>query len=145
MLPMLPALHYQARNGSPQGKRKGGQGAGNTSSRSKEATREESEREQEQPTSPQAHKIGYPPHRQGAGSRSPHHKFAPKNQQKVAWVDLKKFSEKFFVGMFRGKEKPLALSQRKGALTNENREISNLAMQINQKRTKALLNNRGQR
>lgn len=34
--------------------------------------------------------------------------------------------------MFRGKEKPLALSQRKGAITNlnENREISNLAMQI---------------
>ncbi len=33
--------------------------------------------------------------------------------------------------MFRGKEKPLALSQRKGGcLTNENREISNLAMQI---------------
>lgn len=41
--------------------------------------------------------------------------------------------------MFRGKEKPLALSQRKGVLTNENREISNLAMQINQKRTKALI------
>lgn len=40
--------------------------------------------------------------------------------------------------MFRGKEKPLALSQRKGR-TNENREISNLAMQLNQKRTKALI------
>lgn len=55
---------------------------------------------------------------------------------------MKKFSEKFFGGMFRGKEKPLALSQRKGRLTNltnENREISNLAMQVNQKRTKALI------
>ena len=52
--------------------------------------------------SPQAHKKGYPPHRQGERSCFPHHKFAPKNQQKVAWVVLKKFSEKFFVGMFRG-------------------------------------------
>lgn len=44
--------------------------------------------------------------------------------------------------MFRGKEKPLALSQRKGAitnLTNENREISNLGNANNQKRTKALI------
>lgn len=53
-----------------------------------------------------------------------------KISKKSLGVDLKKFSEKFFVGMFRGKEKPLALSQRKGVLTNENREISNLAMQI---------------
>ena len=69
--------------------------------------------------SPQAHKPtkkGYPPLLQGTGSRSPHHKFAPKNREKVAWDVLKKFSEKFFVGMFRGKEKPLALSQRKGVL-----------------------------
>ena len=84
----------------------------------------------------QAHKKGHPPLLQGAGSPSPHHKFAPKNQQKVAWGALKKFSEKFFGGMFRGKEKPLALSQRKGgivsiSLTNHgNRVVSNLAMQI---------------
>ena len=56
-----------------------------------------------------------------------------KISKKSPWVDLKKFSEKFFVGMFRGKEKPLALSQGKGVLTNENREISNLAMQITKK------------
>lgn len=37
-----------------------------------------------------------------------------KISKKSLGVDLKKFSEKFFGGMFRGKEKPLALSQRKG-------------------------------
>ena len=39
-----------------------------------------------------------------------------KISKKSLGVILKKFSEKFFVGMFRGKEKPLALSQRKGVL-----------------------------
>ena len=63
----------------------------------------EREKGNEKPTSPQK---GYPPHRHGAGSRSPPQFFAPKNQQKVTWVDLKKFSEKFFGGMFRGKENP---------------------------------------
>lgn len=37
-----------------------------------------------------------------------------KISKKSLGVVMKKFSEKFFVGMFRGKEKPLALSQRKG-------------------------------
>ena len=75
------------------------------------------------PTSPQAHKKGVPPIWQGTGSPSPHHKFAPKNQQKVTWVDLKKFSEKFFGGMFRGKEKPLALSQRKGSVVKQMKTV----------------------
>lgn len=136
MVQLLPSLHYQAgcKKGSPQPNkptRIEGQG-----------TREHGKKGKKEPR--QAHKKkGYPPPIwQGAGSPSPHHKFASKNQQKVAWVDMKKFSEKFFGGMFRGKEKPLALSQRKGRLTNltnENREISNLAMQVNQKRTKALI------
>ena len=39
-----------------------------------------------------------------------------KISKKSLGVVMKKFSEKFFVGMFRGKEKPLALSQRKGVL-----------------------------
>ena len=39
---------------------------------------------------------------------------AKKSAKSRLGVVLKKFSEKFFVGMFRGKEKPLALSQRKG-------------------------------
>ena len=45
--------------------------------------------------------------------------------------------------MFRGKEKPLALSQRKGVLTNENREISNLAMQITKNAQKHYLITKG--
>ena len=62
-----------------------------------------------------------------------------KISKKSPWGILKKISEKFFVGMFRGKEKPLALSQRKGdcvsnLINNGNRVVSNLAMQINQKR-----------
>lgn len=87
-----------------------GQGA---KSRSKERERE---RERGGTRSPQAHKKRAPPPIGRAQTTPPpHHKFAPKNQQKVTWGALKKFSEKFFVGMFRGKEKPLALSQRKGA------------------------------
>ena len=98
-------------------------------------------------TSPQAHKKGVPPsYWQSTDAFSLITNSRQKISKKSLGVDLKKFSEKFFGGMFRGKEKPLALSQRKGAcLTNENREISNLAMQITKKRTKALLNNRGQR
>lgn len=66
-------------------------------------TRERKGKGREGATSPQAYKKGVPPPiGQGTGSPSPHHKFAPKNQQKVAWVDMKKFSEKFFGGMFRG-------------------------------------------
>ena len=85
---------------------------GNTERRGRGRERKEKEpRQAHKPT-----KKGYPPLLQGAGSRSPPQFFAPKNQQKVAWVVMKKFSEKFFVGMFRGKEKPLALSQRKGVL-----------------------------
>lgn len=70
----------------------------------------EAEREAHKPT-----KKDTPPIGRAQTTPPPHHKFAPKNQQKVTWGALKKFSEKFFVGMFRGKEKPLALSQRKGA------------------------------
>ena len=62
---------------------------------------------------------GHPPHRQGAGSPSPHHKFAPKNQQKVAWGSFEKIFGKIFRGNVSGEEKPLALSQRKGVLFNK--------------------------
>ena len=67
--------------------------------------------------SPQAHKErGTPPYCKGAGSPSPHHKFAPKNQQKVAWGALKKFSEKFFGGMFRGQRKTPRVISTEGGL-----------------------------
>lgn len=55
------------------------------------------EREAHKPT-----KRGTPPHRQGAGSRSPHHKFAPKNQQKVAWGSYEKIFGKIFRGNVSG-------------------------------------------
>ena len=55
-----------------------------------------------------------PPLLQGAGSLSPHHKFAPKNQQKVALGCFEKIFGKVFRWNVSGKEKPLALSQRKG-------------------------------
>ena len=54
-----------------------------------------------------------------------------KISKKSLGVVVKKFSEKFFVGMFRGKKNPLRYLNGRGCcLTNENREISNLAMQI---------------
>ena len=37
-----------------------------------------------------------PPYWQGVGSPSPHHKFAPKNQQKVAWGRFEKIFGKIF-------------------------------------------------
>ena len=56
-----------------------------------------------------------------------------KISKKSLGVVLKKFSEKFFGGMFRGKKNPLRYLNGRGCLTNENREISNLAMQITKK------------
>ena len=89
-------------NGSPQGKRERGKG---------------------NEGSPQAHKPtkrGTPP---PIGREQAAFPLIKNSRQKISkkshWVDLKKFSEKFFVGMFRGKEKPLALSQRKGRSYNK--------------------------
>ena len=97
----------------------------------------------DKPTSPQ--RKGYPPLLQWAGSRSPHHKFAPKNQQKVALGSFEKIFEKNFRGNVSGVRKTPCVVSTEGVLTNENREISNLGNANNQKRTKALLNNQGQR
>ena len=110
----------------------------------KEGTRERETKERQR----QAHKPtkkGYPPHRQGAGSLSPHHKFAPKNQQKVALGSFEKIFGKIFRGNVSGERKTPCVVSTGGVLTNENREISNLGNANNQNRTKALLNNQGQR
>ena len=70
--------------------------------------------------SQQAHKErDTPPYCKGQAAVPLHKNSRQKISKKSPWVALKKFSEKFFGGMFRGKEKPLALSQRKGKLTNE--------------------------
>ena len=124
----------EERNGSPQGKRE----------RGKEPEQQGKGKEPEQQAHKPTKKGTPPPSCKGAGSPSPHHKFAPKNQQKVAWGDLKKFSEKFFVGMFRGQEKPLAFLNGRGRQQMKNCNVSNLGNASNQKRTKALLN-QGQR
>ena len=91
----------------------------------KEGTRErktiERQRQAHKPT-----KKGYPPHRQGAGSLSPHHKFAPKNQQKVALGRFEKIFGKIFRGNVSGERKTPCVISTEGVLTNENREISNL-------------------
>lgn len=123
--PMLPVLHYQAgcKRGNPQGTR---------------------ERERAGTRSPQAHKKGVPPHRQGAGSRSPPQFFAPKNQQKVAWGRFEKIFGKIFRGNVSGERKtPRVVSTEGGCLTNENREISNLGNANNQKHKN--INHQGQR
>ena len=66
----------------------------------------------------QAHKPtkrGYPPPIAMGRQPFPSSQIrAKKSAKSRLGVVLKKFSEKFFVGMFRGKEKPLALSQREG-------------------------------
>ena len=80
-------------------------------------------------------KKGTPPLLQGAGSPSPHHKFAPKNQQKVAWGGFEKIFGKIFRGNVSGERKtPRVISTEGGCLVNltnhGKRRISNLAMQI---------------
>ena len=124
--PMMPECSRCCQpigNGSPQGQRE----------RNKEKRGGEREREREaergKPTSPQ--RKGHPPLSQRAGLLSPHHKFAPKNQQKVALGRFEKIFGKIFRGNVSGERKtPCVISTEGGCLTNENREISNLAMQI---------------
>ena len=128
-------------NGSPQGGRK----RNKEKSRSRLHIRSKERNERKAATSPQAHKKGSPPHRQGAGSHSPHQKFAPKNQQKVALGSFEKIFGKIFRGNVSGERKTPRVVSTEGVLINENREISNLGNASNQKRTKALLNNQGQR
>ena len=99
----------------------------------------ERQRQAQKPT-----KRGTPPHRQGAGSLSPHHKFAPKNQQKVALGRFEKIFGKIFRGNVSGERKtPCVISTEGGCLTNENREISNLAMQITKNAQKHYLITKG--
>ena len=94
----------EERNGSPQphktrrqGTRKG-KGSRNTTRERSGATREakkgKAERSSDQPTSPQ--KRGTPPLRQVKTSCFPPQKFAPKNQQKVAWGGFEKIFGKIF-------------------------------------------------
>ena len=66
-------------------------------------------------TSPQAHKKGYPPLLQRAGSPSPHHKFAPKNQQKVALGRFEKIFGKIFRGNVSGERKTPCVVSTEGA------------------------------
>ena len=115
---------------------------GNTERRGRGRERKEKEpRQAHKPT-----KKGHPPHM--ARSRQPF----PSSQiraKKSAKSRLGRF-EKIFGKIFRGnvsweRKTPCVLSTEGGCLTNENREISNLGNAKNQKRTKALLNNRGQR
>ena len=92
--------------------------------RERKPTRKEGTKERQR----QAHEPtkGVPPHRQGAGSLSPHHKFAPKNQQKVALGRFEKIFGKIFRGNVSGERKTPRVISTEGVLTNENREISNL-------------------
>lgn len=120
---MLPVLHYQdgckeAHNPtSPQGRnrRKGreAQYHHQQDKPTRNATREqgkkgrERERKEKEPrqASKPTKKRGTPPYRQGAGSPSPHHKFAPKNQQKVAWGRFEKIFGKIFRWNVSGERK----------------------------------------
>ena len=89
-------------------------------------------------TSPQAHKErDTPPYCKGQAALPLITNSRQKISKKSLGGALKKFSEKFFVGMFRGKKNPSRFSTEGGCLTNENREISNLGNANNQKRTKA--------
>ena len=143
---MLPGAAILSEERKPT-RNEGSREAGNTTRERAaciDGASEERKKGSDKPTSPQ--KRGTPLLLAEYRRLSPHHKFAPKNQQKVAWGGFEKIFGKIFRGNVSGERKTPCVSQRKGAcLTNENREISNLAMQITKKRTKALLNNRVQR
>ena len=94
-------------------------------------------------TSPQAHKKGYPPLLQGAANIPPHHKFAPKNQQKVALGRFEKIFGKIFRGNVSGERKTPRVVSTEGVLTNENREISNLGDAITKNAQKHYLITKG--
>ena len=96
-------------------------------------------------TSPQAHKErDTPPYCKEQAALPLITNSRQKISKKSPWVVLKKFSEKFFGGMFRGQRKtPRVVSTEGGCLTNENREISNLAMQITKNAQKHYLITKG--
>lgn len=79
---------------------------------------QERERERAGATSPQANKErGTPPHSQLTRRCFPHHKFAPKNQQKVAWGSYEKIFGKIFRGNVSGKRKtPRVISTEGGMI-----------------------------
>ena len=108
--PELPRCCQSIGNGSPQGKRE----RNKRKSRSKWGTREREGKEAERQQAHKPTKRGYPPLLQGAGSPSPHHKFAPKNQQKVALGRFEKIFGKIFRGNVSGQRKTPRVSQRKG-------------------------------
>ena len=90
---------------------------------SERAGRDE-ERKKGSEGSPQAYKKRVPPPYGRAQTALP---LITNSRQKISkkslGVDMKKFSEKFFGGMFRGKEKPLALSQRKGSVVKQMKTV----------------------
>lgn len=82
-----------------------------TREREREAERKKSS---DKPTSPQK---GVPPPIASWQDAAPLHNFSrQKISKKSLGVDLKKFSEKFFVGMFRGKKNPLRFSTEGGMI-----------------------------
>ena len=128
MLPIVQSRPDGCKRGTEAHKERGNEGKGTQQAKEPEQVRNERKGGQRSgaTTSPQAYKKGYPPLLQGAGSLSPHHKFAPKNQQKVALGRFEKIFGKIFRGNVSGERKTPCVVSTEGVLTNENREISNL-------------------
>ena len=94
----------------------------------RQANRERNERKAA--TSPQAHKKGYPPPPAGKKTLLPSTIFRAKKSAKSHLGRFEKIFGKIFRGNVSGERKtPRVVSTEGGCLTNENREISNLAMQ----------------
>ena len=104
-------------NGSPQGN----EGKGRQQAKEPEQVRNERKGRQRSgaTTSPQAHKErDTPPYCKEQAVIPPHHKFAPKNQQKVALGSFEKIFGKIFRGNVSGERKTPCVSQRKGVQLN---------------------------
>ena len=144
-VPECPRCCQPIGNGSPQGKRERGKGKA-TSERagaSEERKKEGKKRSDNKPTSPQ--KGGTPPYCKEQAALPLITNSRQKISKKSPWGRFEKIFGKIFRWNVSGVRKTPCVISTEGVLTNENREISNLGNANNQKRTKALLNNRGQR
>lgn len=110
------------------------------------ATRERGGTKERQRQAHKPTKRGTPPIASWQDAATLHNFSRQKISKKSLGVVLKKFSENFSWECFGGKKNPSRYLNERGLVKQmKNCGVSNLAMQVNQKRTKAILNNRGQR
>lgn len=111
--PTTPQAHKDRRTRDKGTSQQGTQRKKEPEHRKGQGTRARKRKSRSKPTSPQ--KGVPPPIGQGIGNPSPHHKFAPKNQQKVAWGRFEKIFGKIFRWNVSGERKTPRVISTEGA------------------------------